>query len=1491
MKKKWIKRILLLLLIPVLLFSTLIVCLYIPSVQNFIQRKATAYVSEATGMSISIRRVDLRFPLNLLLRDVAVTEVNDTVLAFDRLSLRIQALPLLKKKVMLDELTLQKAKLNTLTLIEGLHIQGTINDIQVGTREIDLDNSLANFNDLLLNQANINIVIADTVTTSSDSTSTDIYWKINLDNISLSKSTINLSMPLDSLSLVSNIPSLKIKNTSINLQEQDYAVSHIELSEGLLSYQQGSILKEKGLDINNLLLNDILINADSIRYNGSLLQANIADFSFSERSGLVLNSLSGNILMDANVISCKDIFLQTPYSHLNLDVLYPLDWCKESSHSSVDAQLFLSLQEMGDILGIESEDIDYSKWGPIICRISASGNAEQLRLNEVYAELSDSFIINVEGGLENVCDANKRIGQVDILGDLYDLSRFNKWLSEDGTIQIPKHMTLQGLASVKGDKYMADLILQEFGGLMEIKGKYNSTTEEYEVKSNIDSLYISHFLPQQPLYNLSLNLNAKGQGIDFLSDKSYADLTASLNRLNYGALLLEKIGVEAKLKKGKLATLITSDNDVLKGGIDGYYVVNNPALNLNYKLDIENIDLYKLGLLKRPFKENIKIKAEVETDKDSIRLALVSGDLNFDFGAQRSVYELMDQSSLLLNKFLEQLEARQIDYKDLQTHLPNAKMTWKSGNKNLVSTLLKENNISYVSTAADFRMNPLNGMQGWAGVQGFKLDSLSLDSLAFELQQDTTGIRVSSGIINGKKGEETAFRTFLKGVLGQTNAQLDVDFESGKGSKGMLFGVEINPHPAGTILTLTPSEPIIAFKKFKFRDKKNWLFLRDDLRVFSDLDMQEEKKVGFKMYSNLEDTLSLQNMNIDIRRIELNDITRLFPFFPQLDGLFSAEAHYVQTDSTLQVSTELFLDSLHYEKKLVGNLGLGVTWLPDGKNTDLLNMYLTHNRTEVLFADGLINRVSGRDMLDIEANFEHFPLDIANVLFPNEEVSLGGDIDGHLLITGPADSPQINGELILDSVSIFSKQAGAKFLLDSRPVQVKDSKIIFKDFSIYTTSKNPFKINGTIDITSLSSPIIDLKLNADDYTLIQAKRSEESILYGKLLVDVNATLNGSIDALKMRGNMSILDNTDITYVLTESPLTVQDRLGDLVTFTSFRDTTQVAQDTITHALGGMDMVMSVHIDPSVQFKVDLSADRSSRIALQGGGDLSLQYTPQGEFFLIGRYALSDGILKYSLPVIPSKEFKITNDSYIEWTGKVDNPKLNLIAKDRVRASVSEVDGSSHMVNFDVIVGAKNRLDNLELIFDLNAPENASVQNQLATMGKEERSKQAIAMLATGVYLAGGGDGKGRNIDMGVALNSVLQSQINAIAGSSLKNASLSVGVEEYDMADTGGKRTDYSFRYSQRFLNNRFQLVLGGRIKTGVEANNDIDSFIDNVSLEYRLDSSGTRFVRLFHNKNYESVLEGEITETGVGIILRKKLNRLSELFIFKKKNKNKEEQ
>lgn len=322
----------------------------------------------------------------------------------------------------------------------------------------------------------------------------------------------------------------------------------------------------------------------------------------------------------------------------------------------------------------------------------------------------------------------------------------------------------------------------------------------------------------------------------------------------------------------------------------------------------------------------------------------------------------------------------------------------------------------------------------------------------------------------------------------------------------------------------------------------------------------------------------------------------------------------------------------------------------------------------------------------------------------------------------------------------------------------------------------------------MSRPMASLNLLAENYTLLNAKRTRESLVYGKVFADLRATIKGPLDGLNMRGNLNLLGNTDVSYVLTDSPLTVQDRLGSLVTFTSFSDTTTVVrQEVPTVSLGGC-MLMMDSIDPSVRVKVDLDAS-DNRIELEGGGDLSMKYTPQGDLTLTGRYTLSGGLMKYSLPIIAVKEFAIDNGSYVDWTGNPMDPMLNFKATDRIRASVSEGEnGGTRMVNFDVSIVVKNRLDNLSFAFDVAAPEDATIQNELTAMGAEERGKQALYIMLMKTYLGtgpigGGGGGLGK-LNMGSALNSVLSSQINSLMGN-LKNASVSVGVEDHDASDTG----------------------------------------------------------------------------------------------------------
>lgn len=126
MKQKWIRWAVWILLTPILLFIILMALLYVPAIQNFLRQEATAYASNATGMDIRIGRIDLRFPLNLLVSDVEVIQQSDTLLSLNSLNVHVQALPLLRGQVEVDAIALHQAEVNSAGVIDGVQIKGTL---------------------------------------------------------------------------------------------------------------------------------------------------------------------------------------------------------------------------------------------------------------------------------------------------------------------------------------------------------------------------------------------------------------------------------------------------------------------------------------------------------------------------------------------------------------------------------------------------------------------------------------------------------------------------------------------------------------------------------------------------------------------------------------------------------------------------------------------------------------------------------------------------------------------------------------------------------------------------------------------------------------------------------------------------------------------------------------------------------------------------------------------------------------------------------------------------------------------------------------------------------------------------------------------------------------------------------------------------------------------------------------------------------------------
>lgn len=1496
-KRRWGRIVLWTILTPLLLFVLLMTALYVPPVQNLICQKATQIASEATGMDISVQRIDLRFPLNLLVRGVKVVQAPDTLLDLQRLNVRVQMWPLLKGQVEVDEVSLEGASVNSANLIEGIHVKGDLGHFSLESHGIDLTAEEIVLNKVKLADTQVMVLMTDTTTAPPDSTSASLNWKVNLHSLLLENVAMTLDMPLDSTKIAARLGSAQLLHAKADLLKQHYACQHFAIDETTVSYDVGATKPIEGFDPSHIALRNISIGVDSLLYAGENLGAVIHKFTFDERSGLNLMSVDGILKADTTVVQVPQLRLRTPHSEINLSAhtYWRMINMPTTGHLTARFDARIGKQDIMLLAATLPESFKeaYPEY-PLIISAGTDGNLRQMQLSRFEVDLPGAFNATGEGSVYHLTDSLRRNGQLNFTMQTLDLN-FLKALAgvspDSLSMVVPDNMMMNANLTFEGPQYQAHLDLQEAEGMLNLNAKLNASTLAYEADLLVDSLELTHFLPQDSLSLLTTTIKASGQGFDLGSPKTKADIQAILNHLHYGHWKFDKMQMQAGLNHSVATLKIDSDNELLKLNADGDLRFDRTYLDGTLDMNVEQIDLYQLGFAPKPLKRPFAFDITSEARHDSVKLTLNAGDMNFRFRARSTLKKMIEQGNEFMALLLQQIDERKLNHAALRELMPSAGFHLTAGKENPISYFLATKDIAYNDFRLSFGLTPRTGINGRAAIHGFRMDSLQMDTIYVLTKQDTTHLRLQAGIINAPGHPHATFNASLAGEVRNEDAELLLNFIDANGDTGINFGLNARPLTEGNgkgngvLFRIIPEEPIVAFRKFHFVNDANWGYLHKNMRAYANIDMEGEDGVGFKMLSNRQDTVSLQNMNVELRRLNLDLLSDVMPYLPRLGGWLNVETHYVQSTDNLQLSADANIDEFTYEGRQVGNLGVGATWLPAEDDRHFLNAYMLANDQEVVMADGVLRNANNQQRIDLSALIDHFPLPMLNAFVPDEMVTLTGSLLGDVTVEGTLEKPQIAGEITLDSVTLYARQAGARYRFDNRSVNISDNQMHFDKFAIYTNSENPFTIDGVVDFRKMDMPTANLNLFASKYTFLDAPRTRESLIYGKIVVDLDARLRGPLNALTLRGNMNLLGSTNVTYVLTESPLTVEDRLDGLVTFTSFADTTQVAKDEATMvSLGGMDMNMSVHIDDAVRLRADLSSDRSKYIELEGGGDLNMLYTPQGDLSLTGRYTLSGGTMNYSLPIIPLKEFAFSSGSYVDWRGNIMNPDLNLTATERVRAAVSDGDGGSRMVNFDVSIAIKNRLEAPELIFDIAAPEDATIQNELQAMGAEERSKQAIAMLATGIYLNSGV--KGTGLDMGSALNSVLQSQINALAGSALNssNASFSMGVENRTSAETGDTQTDYSFRYSQRFFNDRVQIIIGGKVSTGNNATNTTESFIDNISLEYRLDNSGTRYVRVFHNKNYESVLDGEITETGAGLVLRKKLNNLGELFIFKKK-------
>ncbi len=1503
------------LLSPILLFLILTMLLYFPPVQNWMVDKVVAITSEKTGMQITVDHVDLSFPLDLGIDGFHVIQQPDTIADVERMVVDVQFLPLLKSKVVIKELEVDNARFNTAQFVDAARVKGQFKRLSLSSKGIDLDKQEVEVNGARLEDAKIDVALNDSV--PEDTTTSENRWKIFADSLCIIRSDVALHMPGDTMSVKAHFGRLLAKEGDFDLGPQTYQIASLDWNNGSLQYDQNYEPRIEGLDYNHIDLTYIDIGVDSVYYHDPTARLVMRSVQLKEKSGLQVVDLTGQLAMENGKIKLPKMHLKTPDSDVEVEMDMPLSLMDKIEPGKMRMNAQLGKQDLMRFMGGMPQSFQ-QRWPnyPLSVKGSVNGNMEYMEFDGLDVSLPTAFHATATGFAANLTDPKRLRAKVDFKARTEDLGFVTGMLPKDvqHNYHIPRGIIAEGLVRADGAQYSADVVMHEGKGVVKATGHFNTDAMRYDAKVNIRDLNVHHFMPRDSIYTVFADIVAKGQGTDFFSPRTTLQADAKIHQLRYGSYHLDNMVATADIKNGRAFANITGDNQLLNGTIALDALMSKDKLDGTVTADVAQLDLYRLRLVDKPLTIALCGHVDVSSDlnkthyasgffsdftiRDSAKVyrpedlgllinlradttyaRLQAGDFIVKVDASGHYERVMKQLNTLTDSAMAQYDQKIIDQSALRRLLPIMKLHVESKKDNPIATLLKSGqNIDFKDLLFDMSTSPETGVNGNGYIHSLVYDGTRLDTINFRLTQRKEYLSFGGQIRNNKRNPQFVFNALFDGVLQQRGATMGVRYYDSDNKLGARIGAQAEMVDSGIRVHLVPDRPTLGYKEYAL-NKDNFLFLGSDRKVKAKIDLVADDGMGVKIYSEESDPNALQDITVSLNRFNLGEITSVLPYVPRMTGTLDGDYHVVQNETgRFSVVSDMAVQDMTYEKSPIGNVSTELVYLQKENDAHAIEARLMRDDMEI----GLLNGTyynEGEGALDAKLQLTRFPLEIVNGFVPDQIVGLEGIGEGELTIKGALKTPQVNGEVYLDSSYLVSIPYGMRLRFDNDPVRIVGSNLLLENFSLYAYNENPLTLMGSINFSDLDHILVDLRMRAKDYQAIGATENPNSIAYGKAFVDLYGRMQGTLDNLNMRGRLNVLGSTDMSYVLRDTPLSTDNHLEELVKFTDFNDTAQVVVER--PQLNGFIMDMTVDVSKGAHIMAYLNTDHSNYIDLMGGGTLRMQYSPAENLQLRGRYTLSNGEMKYSLPVIPLKTFTIRDGSYIEFTGEPMNPTLNITATERTRAAVSNSSGVGRSVEFDCGVVITKTLRDMGLEFTLDAPEDMQLHGELQAMGVEQRGKLAVTMLTTGMYLADGNTGA---FSMNSALSSFLNSEINQITGNALRTLDLSFGMDNSTDA-SGAMHTDYSFKFAKRFMNNRLKIAVGGKVSSGAELQQRNNSFFDNVSLEYRLDQTANKFITLYYQNNSYDWLDGYTQKYGAGFIWRRSLQKFWDIFRFKEQN------
>lgn len=1279
----------------------------------------------------------------------------------------------------------------------------------------------------------------------------------------------------------------------------------------------------RGFDTNDIRFSELNIDVENF-YNKALeISLPITRLSGMEQCGLTVTEGSGTFTMDSTGMMLKDFDIRTPFSHVEASAAIPnaLMELLPSAMLDVDITASLGMTDINNFMpDLKAYTSALPRLTPLNARIRANGELGDADIEQFDVALPGTLSLRAKGKARNALDMKQLIANLSFDGELRRPEVISKLVALEG-VNIPT-LKIMGKASANRENYAADFRLTTPHGNLAADGKVGMNSERYEARVNVNDLNVGAFIGDKTIGPVTASLSAQGAGFNPEKNGAHTDINLDLAKAVYNGVDLQDITLSASLQDENFLLKASSPSPLLSFDISGNGRIAENFYQADIVADLRYADLEALGFSEERNWGSAKLHLngsasphtwiyDVDLNASAINWHLPDQDLNIPDGVDLKFVSSADDTKCLIGargtslKFFssaglkslvddfselgavlpKMIEDRRLDVSLLEKKLPPFSLSAEVAGNGIASDFLSPLGMGFRDL--NFKMTKDSVVNGNLVLNSLWTESMRLDTITMDLKSRGQLIDYAVHLGNRPGTLDEFADVRMSGYLGENRLSAYLVQHNIKQKMGYRLGFTASVADSVLSLRFTPLKATIAYLPWTFNLDNYIDFTFSSKKIDANL-LAKSDQSSILLKTEPSGT-GYDNLHMNLKNIRVEDFTNMMINPPPIKASVNSDIIVRYTGRALVGKGNLDINDLYFDRKRVGdfNFNLAAGMGNKGKSAGKVGLLIDGSEAatvQFVLAPDSVNPANGMVAERMRLMLTRFPLAIANPFFPPKTMNVSGHLNGDMSLSGSFSDPKLNGSISCDSVGLFVNMLGTTFKFDKDPITVADNVLDFHEFDIFAVNNNPLTIKGTVDASKMTDMKFDLSAKASNLQLV-GNKSRSAEVSGKLFVNLGASVTGPMSMMNIDANLNVLPATDITYnmaMASSDVIASQQSAEGVVKFVNFADTTQVAKaDSISSTLG-MRVTAKAVISQGTQVMVNLGTD--GKVECNPSGTLNYFQNYVGDMRLNGTLYTGSGYAFYNVMLLGKKNFNFDQSSHITWNGNIMNPSLDIKATDNVKSNI-QMNGNARLVNFLVTLTVGGTLSAPSILFDLSTDDDMSIANELQSMTADQRQQQAMSLLLTGTY--SGPSAKTVNSNLVTSnIYNMLAAQLSNLASNTIKGVDINFGVDQYETGSTGNMSTNtsYSYQVSKSLINNRFKIIVGGNYSTDASADENFQqNLISDIAFEYVIKQSNSMSLnaKLFRHTGFESVLEGEITETGVALSFTRRLAYFKEIAQF----------